>query len=188
MSCHPLDLVRLVRKPLMNMFILHKIPTGLSFDQRLRKSCEITCDVIWKKKCKCKHSQSPWQLYIYATIWLDEGSILDRNSPISQCQNAISNDESSSSPAGYWIIPPLSQDWKDAWQRNALLRTLISCNSSVPLECFLCGFTGWYIQVMTDLVRVWLYRCVLMQQGSIKFKTSSPPLWFSYQKPWLGWF
>ena len=63
MSCHPLDLVRLVRKPLMNMFI-HKIPTGLSFDQRLRKSCEITCDVIWTKKCKCKHSQSPWQLYI----------------------------------------------------------------------------------------------------------------------------
>lgn len=98
-------------------------------------------------------------IYIYATIWLDEGSILDRNSPISQCQNAISNDESSSSPAGYWIIPPLSQDWKDAWQRNALLRTLISCSSSVPLECFLCGFTGWYIQVMTDLVRVWLYMC-----------------------------
>lgn len=124
--------------------------------------------------------------YIYATIWLDEGSILDRNSPISQCQNAISNNESSSSPAGYWIIPPLSQDWKDAWQRNALLRTLISCNSSVPLECFLCGFTGWYIQVMTDLVRVWLYRCVLMQQGSIKFKTSSTPLWFSYQKTLVG--
>ena len=67
-TCHPLDLVQLVRKPLMNMFILHKIPTGLSFDQRLRKSCEITCDVIWKKKCKCKHSQSPWQLYIYMQL------------------------------------------------------------------------------------------------------------------------